>query len=305
MACRIAVLITICSLAFASSASALNMSLGNVTVVDLTAWGYINDGGDTEVLSWDGGTTDEMFEWFGYLGNDDGMVRVDSENFDLVGTFDDLDGDGVATANLTLNATGASSLGLDLGEILITHTFTLIDDPATSDDEGIAFGVKITNNSGSALSFSYYQYLDIDADGDFDDDGASGDVNGITVEDNDGARTHWLADGGADFYEVNKYKKVRDKLDGWNNSKNLGNKGLPFGPNKDFTGAMQIDVADLQDQSFSFVRWRVIKGPEPGTGLLLGFGLWILGLAGRRRRLTPCVPGLSGGKHISEFLLRR
>ena len=49
---------------------------------------------------------------------------------------------------------------------------------------------------------------------------------------------------------------------------------------------MQIDVQDLQDQSFSFVRWRIVKGPEPGTVLLVGLGLGILGLSGRRRRLS-------------------
>lgn len=138
MACRIGVLIAVLSLAFAGSARALDMTQGNVVVQDLTAWGFINST-NNELLSWDGGTTDEMYELFGYLGNSDGVVRVDSNNFDLVGSFDDLDGDGSATANLILNSTGASDLNLSLGDILITHTFTLVDAPVATDDEGLIF----------------------------------------------------------------------------------------------------------------------------------------------------------------------
>ena len=154
MACRFGALITVWLLAFASSAGALNMYLGNVAVEDLTAWGFINSTGN-ELLSWDGGTTDEIHEWFGYMGNDNGVVRIDNNNFDLVGSFDDLDGDGVATANLSLNSTGASDLGLSVGGILITHRFSLVESPVAIDDEGLVFDVSIMNNSGADLSFNY------------------------------------------------------------------------------------------------------------------------------------------------------
>jgi len=281
---RIGVVIALSSLAIASSAGALNMTQGNVTVEDLTAWGFINNGSGGEVLSWDGGATDEMYEWFGYIGNKDGVVRIDVNNFDLIGSFDDEGG--FATASLRLNSAGASDLNLSEDDILITHTFTLVDSPSASDDEGIIFDVMITNNSGSELDFNYYQYLDIDADGDFGDDGATGDVNGITVEDNNGDKTYWRADSGADRYEVNSWPNVRDKIDGWNRWRDLNNKGRPVGPDEDFAGAKRITVRDLQDQAFSFVTWRVVKGPEPGTVLLLGLGLGILGLAGRRRRTS-------------------
>jgi len=288
-------LIALSALAIASSAGALNMSSGNVRVEDLTAWGFIN-ATDGELMSWDGGATDEMYEWFGYLGNKDDVVRVDSNNFDLVGSFDDAGG--FATASLSLNINGANDLKLSVNDILITHTFTLSDSPTAADDEGLIFDVTITNNSGGALDFNYYQYRDIDAAGDFPDDGATGDTNGITIEDNTGAKTHWRADLGADRYEVGEYQKVRDKLDGWGKWKNLNNKGLPFGPNRDFTGAKQITVRDLQDQAFSFVRWRIIKGPEPGTGLLLGLGLGILGLARRRRRISRSRTSGAASLHI-------
>ncbi len=76
-------------------------------------------------------------------------------NFDLVGSFDDLDGDGVATANLSLNSTGASDLGLSVGGILITHRFSLVQSPVAIDDEGLVFDVSIMNNSGADLSFNY------------------------------------------------------------------------------------------------------------------------------------------------------
>jgi hypothetical protein len=227
-----------------SAASGLNFSVGDVSVSDLTAFGFLNTPAGNEGLSFDGGVTDELYEHFGYLGNRNGLVRIDDSNFSVVSGLTQAGNS--ASASLALNATGAAALGLSANDILIDHTFTLIDDVTASDADEFRSDITLTNDSGARQALRYYSYLDLDLAGTFANDSATGDQSGIFITDGSSGSS-WLIAGGSDRYEVAAYATLRDKLDGWRRSRILANSGTPFGPG-DFTAAQQINFNNFADQ---------------------------------------------------------
>ena|GEM_PF-5222527 len=267
-------------LLFGGSAWALNMTVGDVVVQRLGTYGFTSN---RSVLSLDAGATDQLFQMFGYLGNANGVVRVDGGSFNTApgGGIRQV-GTNVAQSNVVLDNNGAASLGLSAGDVGIGYTFTLVDDTSPANRDWFDWDISITNNSASTLSLVFYSYLDLDLGGaaDFADDVATGNLNTITVTDaNDPLTPYiWRASGGAaSHFGIGAYPSLRNFLDGLASAQNLSDPTGAFGP-ADFTGAFQYDVTLAPGAT-------VLLGstvPEPG---LLAFLVLAASLLGVRQRV--------------------
>lgn len=270
--------------AIAAPATALNMTLGDVAVRALSAYGFTS--GNNSELSFDGGTTDELYQMWGYLGNATGTVDVTGTNFNIQSNISQTS-PGVAQSSLILDNNGAAALGMGAGDIRIDYTFTLVDDTSPQDLDGFLWDVSVTNNSTSDYDLVFYQYLDLDLDGagDFGDDLADANTSRILVTDSDSSRSFiWRASNGgsADHFEVQAYASVRTLLDNMGPATDLSDTAASFGPD-DFTGAFQYDFYLPAGATFVLASGQV-SVPEPSSLLLAVTGLVGLSLVSRRSR---------------------
>jgi hypothetical protein len=262
------------SLAAAGSANAHLMVDGNA-LAGLDSWAFSGNSPDSNVLSFDGGVTNHLYEMYGYLGNATSVVRVTPANFDELVPIAGVGS--TASAQLVLNATGATALGLAVGEIRLDYTFDIVEATRT-----LIWDVAVSNDGTAPLDLVFYAYLDLDLEGDFGNDLATGDAGGFRVQ--DGTTGFDLGVGSstvADHYEVAPFPNLQGALDGMLGvgAADLGDSGTPFGP-ADFTGALQFDfsVAPGGSQGLGI---RLI--PEPDSAILLSLGLLGLARAGHRR----------------------
>jgi len=269
----------------ASPAGAITMSFDTVFVDNLGSWGFTSG---ASVFSIDGGTTDQLYQMFGWVGTADEVVAVTGTNFTAT-TPINLVSPTLATSQLTLNSSGASALGLDPGDIVLDYTFTINDDPLLLASERFRWDVDITNASDASpspqgIDLSFYSYLDLDLEGTIGNDLA--DWNGermLVTDGGTGTEFVWrVLSGGnfADHFEIGQYPSVIQTLQAMTSNQDLSDAASSFGPG-DFTGALQFDysLAPGETSSNGGLAGPV---PEPGTAALMGLGLMGLAVIGRR-----------------------
>lgn len=262
-------------------ASALNIVHGDVDVRNLGSFGFT---ANNSFMSFDGGTTDQLYQMFGYIGTAGGVERVNATHFDVVTPLSNVGP--IATSVLELNATGAAALGLAAGDLRLEYTFELVDDTTAADLDGFNWDFMITNQSLSAIDLSFYSYLDLDLDGsgDFGDDIANANYDRVIVTDaNSSTLYFWHASnsGSADHFQVQSYPNVRNALDNMSSATDLSDSSASFGP-ADFTAAFQYDFSIAAGESAGNGVGSITPLPEPSTALLVMLGL--AGLARRPRR---------------------
>ena len=133
-------------LAFAGPARALDMTVGDIAIENLGSFGFTSN---ASVLSMDGGTTDELYQMFGYLGTATGVEPVSATYFDVVSSITAVGN--VASSVLELNAAGASALGLVAGDVRIEYTFTLTDLTGPDDADQFLWDFNLTNQIEAGL----------------------------------------------------------------------------------------------------------------------------------------------------------
>jgi hypothetical protein len=265
----------------AGAAAALNMSYGGVVVQNLSSDGFT---ATNSVLSFDGGTTDELYQMFGYLGNANGVVPVTtaSRDFRVTQGITQVAID-TATSVLTLNNRGGNALGLSGGAITVSYQFTLVPNPTPGQRGTFKWDITLTNNTATTQALTFYSYLDLDLGGtaSFGDDVATGSLSQIVVSDgaNPTAQPYvWYASsGGATHYAIGAYPSVANLLNGMGSAQNLSDPTGTFGPG-DFTGAFQYDFVLAPGASV------VLANPVPEPGLAALLLLAASALVGARRR---------------------
>jgi len=262
------------SLAAAGGADAHLMVDGNA-LAGLDSWAFSGSSPESNLLSFDGGATNHLFELYGYLGNASSVVRVTPTNFDELAPI--AGAGSTASSQLVLNATGATALGLTAGEIRLDYSFGIVE--AT---RSLVWDVAVNNDGAAPLDLVFYAYLDLDMEGDFENDLATGGAGGFRVQDAvTGFDLGVGSSSAADHFEVAPFPNLQSTLDGMQGvgAANLGDSGTPFGP-ADFTGALQFDFS-LAAGGSQGLGIRLI--PEPDSAILFSLGLLGLAHAGRRR----------------------
>ena len=264
-------------LAFAAQGDAgAHLMIDGDAQAGLDSWAFTFNSPESNLLSFDGGLTDHLYEMFGYLGNSSSVVQVTPTNFD---ELTPISGSGsTASSQLVLNATGAAQLGLAAGDLTLDYAFAI--DEAT---RSLVWDVDVTSASASTLALVFYAYLDFDLEGSFGDDLATGGPGGFQVT--DGSTGFDLMVGSlvaADHFQIAPYSALLASLGAMQGvgASDLSDSGSPFGP-ADFTGALQFDFS-LAPGATQGLGMTLI--PEPASALQLALGLLGLAFAGRRRR---------------------
>lgn len=266
---------SLCLLSLAATGGAnAHLMVDGDAIAGLDSWAFSGSSPDSNQLSFDGGLTDHLYEFYGYLGNASSVVRVTPANFDELAPITGVGN--TASSQLVLNAAGAAELGLLAGDIRLDYAFEIAE--AT---RSLIWDVSVTNASSATLDLVFYAYLDLDLEGDFGNDLATGGAGGFRVE--DGGTGFDLSIGSttaADRFEVAPYPSLQAALDGMLGvgAADLADAGTPFGP-ADFTGAFQFDFSLAPDGSQTLGMTLI---PEPTTAILLALGLLGLALAGRK-----------------------
>lgn len=252
----------------AGGAWALNMTYGNVVVRNLSSDGFTST---NSFLSFDGGTNDELYQMFGYLGNASGVVPVTvggwRSDFSASQAITQTSAN-TATSVLTLNRRGARTLNLATGDIAIGYQFTLVNNPNPGQRGSFRWNITLTNNSATTQTLSFYSYLDLDLYGTYANDIATGSTSKIVVSDAAYPTAQpfvWYASGGAaTHYAIGAYPTVENTLNGMTSAQNLSDPTGTFGPG-DFTGAFQYDFTLAPGASITLAN----PVPEPSLAILL------------------------------------
>lgn len=263
------------------AAHALNLTLGDVRAGNLGSHGFT---ATNSVLSFDSGTTDQLYQMYGYLGSAADTVAINGTYFSVASAIAQTS-PGVARSSLLLNAAGGSALGIGTGALRVDYTFTLVNDTSASDLDSFLWDVSLTNLGASPLALSMYQYLDLDLNGTAGNDRVNASRSRMIVSDATAPFTfQWQAanGGSADHFAVQAYPGVRNLLDGMAAAADLSDTAARFGPG-DFTGAFQYDFLLPVGGSVTLAGGAVVV-PEPAPILLALLGVAGLAAATRRRR---------------------
>jgi hypothetical protein len=286
-------LATAALLGAASSASALNMSYGDVAVTNLDSWGFT--AANSQLMTdWNGtGGTDQLYQMFGYVGTASGMTAVNASSFrtscnaGLCGSAIAQTGANTASSTIVLNQNvGNGATRLARNSLTLTYGFTLVDDQSPNDFDSLGWDVSFTNNTASSLSFVFYTYLDLDLLGTPGNDlvSVSSGNQQISVLDstNPSARAFgWSAlNGSASGYQVGAYPGLQNQLNGWTSAQNLTNTNALSTNPGDVTAAFQYTITLAAGQTLVMSS----SVAEPQTAAMLALGLGGLAFYSRPRR---------------------
>jgi len=261
-------------------------AIGTVTDGDVT-FGYTNDfntsRGNTVDTDFIGAAPgDQTWEswWFFRVAGDRSETAFgtpDIENYSLFGG---------TVGRLDWNDPGGAGL------FSAALAFEVRD---TGVDQGLLFQqLTIVNTGPAPLTIDLFHYSDLDLATSFGGDSASVIPNpdGLEVSITDGTNFAPIIGYDATAYQISAYNGVlRDLTD--NNRDDLDNSGDGFGPG-DVTVAFQWSATIGVGESLGFLTQfgsdtplappSTSLVPEPGTALLMGLGLGMLGAARRAAR---------------------
>lgn len=244
------------------SCSAIEIQNGTLHVT-ADEFGYVTQ------YSLDSGVTNELWQLYGYIGNEYGVIPTAPGS--SYSQFFDVDSSSITatgiTSSLRLNALGAAELGLSPGDILIDWAIS-VDGPQAN---RLLWSPTIRNAGGSSMNLSFYTYLDLDINETENQDIAEGGLYGGVF--GEGAkRLIWALGPSAEHYEAGPFPSVQSLLDNMTSASDLGDSGLPVGTPSDIAAAWQFD---LPLGAGDAVRLDMtLTTPEPGT-----LGLMLLGTA--------------------------
>jgi len=275
------------------SASALNMTYGDVRVANLDSWGFTATNSQL-MTDWNGATgTDQLYQMFGYIGTASGMTAVNSGSFrtgcnaGVCGSVIAQTGVNTASSSIVLNQNvGSGATRVARNALTLTYDFRLVDDTSAADRDQLAWDVSFTNNTAGALSFVFYTYLDLDLLGTPGNDLASV-SNGnqsIVVSDSTNPSASpfgWSAlSNAATRYQVGAYPGLQNTLNAMTSAQNLSNTNALSATPGDVTAAFQYTITLAPGQTL--VMQSAVA--EPQTAALLAAGLGGLAFYSRPRR---------------------
>ncbi len=284
----------------ASSASALNITYGDVAVRNLDSWGFTATNGQL-MTDWNGTAgTDQLYQMYGYIGTATGMVAVNSGSFrtacgtgaaaSVCGSAIAQTGANVASSRIVLNQNvGSGATRLARHALTLTYDFTLVDDTSAADLDRMQWDVSFSNNSASAMSFVFYSYLDLDLLGTPGNDLVSVTNGGqrllVTDAGNPAAAPFaWTAvNGTATHFQAGAFPGLQNTLNGMTSAQNLNDTNSLGGTPGDVTAAFQYSITLAAGQTVTLTSTVA----EPHTAAMLALGLGGLVLYSRPRQRKP------------------
>jgi hypothetical protein len=277
----------------ASSASALNLTYGDVAVRNLDSWGFT--AANSQLMTdWNGTSgTDQLYQMYAYIGTASGMTAVNSSSFrtgcnaGICGSAIAQTGANTASSTIVLNQNvGNGATRLARNSLTLTYNFTLVDDQSPSDADRFVWDVSFTNNTASTLSFVFYTYLDLDLMGTAGNDLATVMSGNQAIQVTDAANPSarpfgWTALGSAaTHYQVGAYPGLQNTLNGMTSAQNLSDTNSLGSTAGDVTAAFQYAITLLPGQTL--VMSSTVA--EPQTAAMLALGLGGLAFYARPRR---------------------